>query len=204
LKPRRISSSPLIDPAVSALIVMGPARAEPRSRGVTAMQHRAQAALLQAAAVIDVPTFHILRWSGERKHSQKPARSDPDLRRKFILDEYRCPWSERDFVDALLREDRSILLIIGSWLEHQIVGMALHGLAEGYDVCCPRDATTPFSKHAAAPARERLTQAGATPVVTSQVLHEWLVESDRPDQRATLLALLKSLNGRKVGADVPR
>lgn len=111
-------------------------------------------------------------------------------------------WSERDFVDALLREERSILLIIGSWFEHQIVGTALHGLAESYDVSCPFDATTPLSKHAAAPARERLTKPGVTPVVTSQVLHEWLVDSEQLEQRVALIALLKSLSGKKIGANV--
>lgn len=78
----RISTSPLMDPAISALIVMGPAHPKLRSRHLTPMRDRAQAALLQAAAVMDVPVFHILRGSGGQKMSPETHtrhKFSPDL-----------------------------------------------------------------------------------------------------------------------------
>ena len=152
---RRISKTPLIDPAICALIFMGPASGDGRSRRATSKRDRAQTILLQAAAAMNVPAFYLLRRSGKGKRLQKCARGSPGADRKFILDEYRCPWAERDFVDALLREDRSILLIIGSWLEHQIVGTALHGLAEGATSAVPltqprHSPSMPRDQHASA------------------------------------------------------
>jgi nicotinamidase-related amidase len=189
VKPRRISNSPLIDPAVSALIIMMSAEDQDST---SQNHHRWRAAVMRAAEVMDVPTFSLLRHTPEQKAPDYAAAAGNSVRHRFVLEEHRCPWSEAAFVDALRKEDRSILLFAGSWFEHQVLGTALHGLAEGYDVCVMLDATPSRSAHAAKPALERLSQAGGTPVVTSQVIHEWMMETADPVKRAQLRRLLEA------------
>lgn len=114
------------------------------------------------------------------------------LHRQFIFEEHVSAWSGA-FVDALAAEDRSILILAGYWLEHQILATALHALAESYDVCVLLDATPPRYPHASRPARDRLNQAGATPVVASQVIHEWTIETSDAAKRSALDSLSSAL-----------
>ena len=190
MKPRRISNSPLIDPAVSALIIVMPAEDQDST---SQDYHRCRAAVTRAAEVMEVPTFSLLRHPPEQRPPAFAVAPGKSLRHRFVFEEHRCPWSEAAFVDALRREDRSILLFAGSWFEHQVLGTALHGLAEGYDVCVMLDATPSRSPHASKPAQERLSQAGGTPVVTSQVIHEWMMETTDPSKRSQLQLLLEAM-----------
>jgi nicotinamidase-related amidase len=142
---------------------------------------------------MDVPVFLLMRACQKQKTVHIDGKAGQHLPRRFLLEEHSCPWSDKSFVEALDQEDRSILLFAGSWLEHEVLGTALHGLAEGYDACVLLDATAARSHRAAQPAQERLTQAGGTPVVTSQVLHEWLVQASNSTQRAALQGLLSAV-----------
>ena len=193
MKQRRISNSPLIDPTISALIIMAPASEAPFACDVPTAQRRAQAAVAQAAAVMDVPVFLLMRACQNRNTVDIDGKAGKHLPRRFLFEEHSCPWSDKSFVEALDQEDRSILLFAGSWLEHEVLGTALHGLAEGYDACVLLDATAARSHRAAQPAQERLTQAGGTPVVTSQVLHEWMVQASNSTQRTALRDLLSAV-----------
>jgi hypothetical protein len=193
MKHRRISTSPLIDPAISALIIMAPMSEAPLASDPATPPRRAQAAVAQAATVMNVPVFLLLRpgLNGTTSRtSHKPGKRFP---RSYLFEEHACPWADKAFVDALEQEDRSILLFAGSWFEHEVLGTALHGLAEGYDACVLLDATAARSSLAAQPAQERLTQAGGTPVVTSQVLHEWMVQATTSTQRTALRGLLAAV-----------
>ena len=192
VKHRRISNSPLIDPAISAVIIMVSASPDPFSCDAAAGPSRTLATLEQAAAVMGVPVFVLMRCSKQHHSVAPPPQSGKRLPRQFLFEEHCCPWSDAAFVEALAHEDRSILLIGGSWLEHHVLGTALHGLAEGYDVFVLLDATTPCSEHAAQPARERLAQAGGTPVVASQVIHEWMTQAGDTAQRSALQELLST------------
>jgi hypothetical protein len=191
VKHRRISNSPLIDPAISALIIMASAPPDPFSEADG--PSRTLATLAQAAAVMGVPVFVLMRCAKQHDHVDPPPQSGKRLPRQFLFEEHCCPWSDAAFVAALAHEDRSILLIGGSWLEHHVLGTALHGLAEGYDVFVLLDATAPCSEHAAQPARERLAQAGGTPVVASQVIHEWMMQAADTAQRTALQDLLSTI-----------
>ena len=193
MKQRRISNSPLIDPTISALIIIAPVSEEPLACDAPTGQRRAQAAVAQAAAVMDVPVFLLMRPCEKKKTVDTDGKAVKRLPRRFLFEEHSCPWSDRSFIEALEQEDRSILLFAGSWLEHEVLGTALHGLAEGYDACVLLDATAARSHRAAQPAQERLTQAGGTPVVTSQVLHEWMVQASNSTQRTALRDLLSAV-----------
>ncbi len=70
--------------------------------------------------------------------------------------------------------------------------MALHALADSYDVYFALDASPAKMQAAARLSQDRLIQAGATPVVVSQVIHEWALESADSEKTARLNALLLS------------
>ena len=195
MKQRRISNSPLMDPSVCALVVIAPAPqdaalADPILRDD---HQRASGAVIKAAAIMDVPAFVLSRNAQEQEVAQIASVRGTSPHRQFAFEENGSPWSHRGFVDALTAEDRSILILAGFWLEHQILATALHALAESYDVCVLLDATPARCPHAAQPARERLNQAGATPVVTSQVIHEWIIEAPDAAKQVALNSLLSDL-----------
>jgi hypothetical protein len=194
MKQRRISNSPLMDPTVCALVIIAPAPqdlvlADPILR---TGHRRASAAVTKAADIMNVPVFTLSRQAKKQKGSRAGGVPGMSLHRQFVFQEHGSPWSHRGFVDALTAEDRSILILAGFWLEHQVLGTALHALAESYDVCVLLDAAPARCPHASQPARDRLNQAGATPVVTSQVIHEWAIEAPDAAKRAALNSLLSA------------
>src|SRR5262245_25307988 len=186
---RRISHSPLLDPAVCALILMAPQSQAmlSGSPSLPAWHDQRAAVIAEAACIVSVPIF-TLSWRGEPQASAAETSATPQ--RQFQLEEYQCPWFNPSFVDALASEDVSRLIVAGFWLEHEILGTALHALAACYDVAILVDLTRPRSAHAAQSARERLGQAGATPIVTSQLIREWMLAAPTEVERAALKALL--------------
>ena len=195
MKHRRISNSPLLDPAACVLVLIAPDPLDPSSidPSVRTGHQRTVSALSKAADIANVPVLVLTRHALEQ---EKPptARGPGTLAlRQFVFAENGSPWSHKSFLDALTALDRSILILAGYWLEHQILATALHALAESYDVYVLLDATPPRSRHASEPSRDRLSQAGATPVITSQVIHEWSLEAADNSKRAALLSLFPSL-----------
>jgi hypothetical protein len=194
MKRRRMSNSPLMDPLVCALAVVAPHPQELEAHDPGISNHqRTLGAVTQAAHIANVPVFSLCSAEHENKKALWARLPMTSSHRQFVLEEHCSPWSHRGFVDALAGEDRSILILAGYWLELQILATALHALAEGYDVCVLLDATLTRCPHASQPARERLSQAGATPVVTSQVIHEWTLEAPDTAKRKALDSLLAAL-----------
>jgi hypothetical protein len=201
MKLHRISESPLLDPSVCALVLMAPASTEFKA-DLPQWHRRMTEVLLRAAAVADVPFFTLLR----RAQPQAGASAGPRAtasKRTFVFEEYQCPWSETAFVRALASEDRAQLVFTGFWLEHEILASALQALVGGYDVSVLVDATPARSAGATQSARERLSQAGATPIVTSQLLREWLIATTEPAKRVALQAMLDASVDRSVGQGPP-
>ena len=195
MKQRRISNSPLMDPSVCALVVISPDPEELASHdpGARIDHQRTLSAVTTAAHIASVPAFSLVRSAQEQDVSPPVDVLNPSSHRRFVFKEHYSPWSHRGFVEALAAEDRSILILAGFWLEHQIISTALHALADGYDVCILLDAAPARCPHASQPARERLNQAGATPVVASQVIHEWSIEAPDAAKRVALDSLLSNL-----------
>jgi hypothetical protein len=193
---RRISNSPLIDPAVSTVIMMAPAAPDllSISPDLPTLHSQSNAAITQAAGVLDVPLYTLL-WRPEPQNLAVASQASHPSRRQFLLEEYQCPWLNRAFVEALSREDASVLIVGGFWLEHEILGTALHALADSYDVAILADITPPRQAPAADAATERLVQAGATPIVTSQLIREWMVAAPVGAKREALRALLPAAAG---------
>ena len=188
---RRVSTSPLIDPTVCAVILMAPAAQDllSISPNLPAWHQQTNAAIAEAAGVMEVPLFTLL-WRPEQAASPSMSASSHSVPRRFLLEEYDCPWLDRDFVNALASEASSLLIVGGFWLEHEILGTALHALAACYDVAILVDITPARHTPAAWSALDRLGQAGATPIVTSQLIREWMVAAPAGPKRAALRALL--------------
>jgi nicotinamidase-related amidase len=83
-------------------------------------------------------------------------------------------------------------VLAGFWLEHQVVATALHALADSYDVYFVLDASPAKMQATVRLSQDRLIQAGATPVVVSQVIHEWSFEAADAAKAAALNQLLLS------------
>jgi len=191
MKQRRFSHSPLLDPAACSVLMMAPAAPDLASisADVPNWQRQTYAAIATAAGVLGVPIFTLL-WRPEPQGLASAGTTSQASQRLFLLEEYQCPWLDRAFVSALSSEGSSSLVVGGFWLEHEILGTALHALAASYDVAILVDITPARHAPAAPSARERLAQAGATPIVTSQLIREWMVAAPLGSTRAALRALL--------------
>lgn len=189
----RSSSSPLIDPIVCTVLLLAPnqddlSSLDPEARRI--LQGNL-ATLAAVAKILQVPVFtHSLAVD-----QQSPAAAElpPPHSRRMFAQEHGTPWSNKAFVDTLTKENRSTIVLAGLWLEHQILATALHALADAYHVYFLVDATRARAQTAERATHERLIQAGATPIVVSQVIHEWSLEASDPAARDALLALLAPL-----------
>jgi hypothetical protein len=195
MKHRRFSDSPLLRPSVSILVVVSSERRElialdPRTYTV---HEQTIAAMLAAAQIAKVPAFVLSRDVPEQKPCSLAVESDTSFQSRFVFEEKTSPWSHKPFVEALTAQDRSMLVLAGFWLEHEVLTTALHALVDGYDTYVLLDATPSRSRCASFAARERLSQAGAMPVTASQVINEWSFETPDASTRTALKSLLPIL-----------
>jgi len=192
MKQLRISNSPLLDPAFCAVVLISPEALDQTSidPGTHATCDRAIEVLLRAAEVAEVPIF-ILAHDPEQNSPSSGTLPSKSSELRFGLEPHRSPWAHRAFAEALAAQDRTILILAGLWLEHEILAAALNALVDGYDVYVLLDGSAPRSRLASMTARERLTQAGGTPITASQVIGEWSFETTDTSLRAELIALLR-------------
>ena len=188
-----ISNSPLLDPAFCTLVLISPEGLEqtlvdPKTHATC---KRAIELLLRATEVAEVPVFLLAHDPKQTSYPSVALKSVPSELR-FGLLQHRSPWAHRPFVEALAARDRSILILAGLWLEHEILAVALNALVDGYDVYVLLDGSAHRSRLASVAARERLTQAGGTLITTAQVIGEWACETADAAVRAALMALARS------------
>jgi hypothetical protein len=190
MKQLRISNSPLLDPAFCAVVLilpeaLGQTLIDPSTHATC---ERAIEVLLRAAEVAEVPVF-ILAQALEQNSPSSSALPSTPSKFKFGLEPHRSPWAHRPFAEALAAQDRTILVLAGLWLEHEILAAALNALVDGYDAYVLLDGSVHRSHLASVAARERLTQAGGTLITTAQVIGEWASETADAAVRAALMAL---------------
>ena len=82
-------------------------------------------------------------------------------------------WVGTPLGTAIALTGRGQLIVCGFWLEEAITLLTLKCLAHGIDTYIPVDATAAFNPVNVPAAHARLTQAGAVPTTTEQVLREW-------------------------------
>lgn len=187
------ASSPLIAPTNCCLVLLPPAPPDlaPLSRRVRADVRRNFVRILSAANIVDVPAFICSPCNQPRMHGFA-GHVSAIAHREFAVGGTRAAWQQIAFREALAEQDKSALVIAGFWLEHQVVATALHALADSYDVYLVVDASPAKMRATVRLSQDRLIQAGATPVVVSQVIHEWSLESSDARKTAALNALLLS------------
>lgn len=191
-KPRRVSSSALIDPAVSCLILIAPNEDE-----LTRLSPRAEVdarrrlwALAEAADIMDIPALLVSPGPSRRIHSLVARVPRVASHHQFLIGQDEVPWCNTTFVEMLDRINNSVLVVAGYWMEHEILTTALNARHETYYVYVPVDAAPARTNRDSALACERLLQAGATPVLTSHVLREWRLEAPDNAKRAALSSAL--------------
>jgi hypothetical protein len=144
---------------------------------------------MSAASIVGVPCF--LHSPAIKPANHAFARRLSSIsHREFVAGTDTFSWQHIPFQDALSELDRSALVLAGFWFEHQVVATALHALADSYDVYFVLDVSPSKMQSAMRLSQDRLIQAGATPVVVSQVIHEWSLEADDAGKTAALNALL--------------
>jgi hypothetical protein len=186
----RLGASPLIVPTVCSLVLLAPSRSDlslVRHQVRTGIRHNFLR-ILSAAKIAGVPSFVYSPCPDSRKHgfATHLARID----HQEFAGTAASPWHHGPLKDALSEQDRPALVLAGFWLEHQVVATALHALADSYDVYLVLDASPPKMQGAVRLSQDRLIQAGATPVVISQVIHEWSLEAADATKASALNALL--------------
>ena len=189
MKLRPMSISPLLDPSFCAVVLISPDALKDRQVDPSANAAFKQVieAISRAAEIANVPVL-VLSARGPEQSSRIPPNPSSHLR--FEFERHSSPWSQRTFVEALAALDRTILILAGLWFEHEVLAAGLNALVEGYDVYVLLDASAPRSPLASAAARERLIQAGGTPITASQVIAEWSFETADGSLRSELVALL--------------
>lgn len=189
--PRRFIASPLIAPAACSLILLAPSRRDLTGVGrqVRTTISRNFVRIISAANLVDVVPLLCSPYDETGRHGF--ARQIAHLRyHEFAVGPTGFPCQHAPLRDALAEQDRPALVLAGFWLEHQVVAAALHALAESYDVYFVLDASPAKMRSAVQLSQDRLIQAGATPVVVSQVIHEWSLEAEDVVKSAALNALL--------------
>lgn len=83
------------------------------------------------------------------------------------------PWEEDGFHAAISTANRPRLVIAGRFSELCVSFTVLSALEEGYEVYVATDAIIAISKQDHETAISRMVQAGAVPVTSRQIIHEW-------------------------------
>lgn len=185
---KRVSVSPLIDPTVSSLVLILPEKES--FTGLEASQGQYQrhiSAIAEAANIAEIPVFLLCQSVNKPEPLDLPI---PFAHRLFTSDKKTALWLQAAFSHALDSEDRSILVLAGVWLEYDVLTTALYALTDGYDVYVILDAAPARTRLGARLSRDRLLQFGATPVLCSQVIHEWCIETTDTSRRSALTELL--------------
>ena len=187
----QLGASPLIAPLACSLVLLAPSRQDLTgiSRQVRSNIRRNFVRIISAANLVDVVPFVCSPCDKPARHGF--ASHLANLRHcEFAAGTSGFPWQHTPLRNALSEQDRSTLVLAGFWLEYQVGAAALHALADSYDVYFVLDASPAKMQAAVQLSQDRLIQAGATPVVVSQVIHEWSLESPDASKSAALNVLL--------------
>ena len=188
---KRPSTSPLIDPALCCLVLIAPTQSDLTciSQKTRVNLRRNVIALVSAADILNVPIFLCSPGLQAGRHGFVEQLHRTSYR-EFSAMGHNSWWQNIAFTEALKREDRPVLVLAGFWLEHEVLAAALHAVADSFEVYIPMDATPARRKPAVLLCQDRLIQAGGTPVIISQIIHEWLLDAPDKDKRDALAPLL--------------
>jgi nicotinamidase-related amidase len=104
-------------------------------------------------------------------------------------------WEDAKAHAAIVGKGKKKIVFGGLWSEVCIVGPALSAIAEGYDVYVLTDASGGVSQEAHEMAINRMIQAGAQPITSSQYVLELQRDWARQETYAAVTGLFKKYGG---------
>lgn len=104
-------------------------------------------------------------------------------------------WEDVNAHKAITGKGKKKIVLAGLWTEVCIVGPALSALAEGYEVYIITDACGGVSEEAHQMAVQRMIQAGAQPMTSTQYVLELQRDWARQETYAAVTALFKKYGG---------
>jgi len=100
-------------------------------------------------------------------------------------------WEDKKAYDAIVGKGKKKIVFAGLWTEVCIVGPVLSAIADGYDVYFITDACGGVSAEAHTVAIQRMVQAGAQPVTSTQYVLELQRDWARTETYAAVTTLFK-------------
>lgn len=114
----------------------------------------------------------------------------------YPFDPTPADWPSSPLGAALAATGRNQVVVLGLWLEEAVTWLALNCLSVGLDTYVPTDATPAFDAATEPAARARLTQAGAVPTTTAQIIREWAALHANAGTASAILGTLPSERSR--------
>jgi hypothetical protein len=177
----------MLHPSSSVLVVVDAPALLPN---VVSLSIGALKTLVDAADLLGVPTISV-RYPDTAIPGQIATAGAVSRRVKDIPFDPAAPdWLATQLGTAIAKTGRSQMIVSGLWLEEAITLLVLRGLAFGIDTYVSIDAAIAINPEFALAAHARLTQAGAVPTTTEQILREWAALNADQDIQAKILAML--------------
>lgn len=176
----------MLIPAESVLVFMTSDSAPPTPQAFESISQR----LLSAANLAGVPVIrsvYLTRSGSEPSIHTTQVRHDA-LTFPFVPEPKQ--WAASALGAALATVSRNRVIVIGHWLEDAITLLALNCLSTGLDPYVPSDLTPVLTSANEPAARARLSQAGAVPTSSEQIIREWAALHDDQSRAKQLLDTL--------------
>ena len=170
----------------------------PPSQSVSLSAHLVSSSrrMLDAASLADVPTIVGLYPAADQPGVIAMSLNLDDTAPTFAFDPTPEDWPSSALGAALAATGRNQVVVLGVWLEEAVTWLALNCLSVGLDTYVPADATPAFDAANESAARARLTQAGAVPTTTAQIIREWAALHVNADTANAILGTLPTERSR--------
>jgi len=149
------------------------------------------AGLAASANVLDVPI--VLTTVGARGGPLKdpPVKAIADVIPDVTPIDRVSTNAWEDIREAVAATGRKVLLIAGLWTEVCLAQTAISAMAEGYRVFFISDCSGGITEEAHKDAKDRLVQAGATPINWIAVLCEWTPDYTSDERQRVIPPIMK-------------
>ena len=191
---------PILDPAECTLLLLNTCLSDQSAPSPPCNLSRCYRLIHAAALAAAVPVY-TATCQDRPGNEQATSRGSPtNATYHYSPGMMRALWSDRGLAQNIAGTKRSCLILAGCWLEIDVTFVALIALADGFDAHVCFDASPSQHVETRQIAIDRILQAGAVPLCTIQMIHEWAERSPDDERRRALLHLLASDQGAPIGA----
>lgn len=148
--------------------------------------------LIEVAKIIQVPVVMAHYPTDASAGVLSAVTSSSSSLQTFPLHAKPETWSSTDLGQAIAATNRNQVVIAGFWLEEAVTLLTLNCLSVGFDTYVVADATAVINASQEHTARARLTQAGAVPTSTEQIIREWAALLEDAPKTAEFIACIQS------------